>query len=99
MSAPNSGFNEIRALVDIIRTTVDKLEETIASRGQSYPTLSTPYSEESEAVRIGAPDVLALGDVVVSAAAQLIASVRPSPTVPLVTALQVSIICNELKPC
>jgi hypothetical protein len=89
MSTTSSGFGEIRALVDIIKNTVDQLEGTIASRGQTYPSLSTPFSKETEAVRIAAPDVLALGDIVVSAAAQLIANVRPSASFPLLTALQV----------
>lgn len=85
----NTGIAELRALVNVIQTSVDKLEETLASRGQTYPSLDTLYSPETEAPRTS-PDVLALGDLVVSAAAQLIASVRPTPISPLLTALQAS---------
>lgn len=84
----NAGIGELHALVNILQSTVDKLDETMASRGQTYPSLDDPYSVESEAPR-NSPDVLALCDVLVSAAGQLIAAARPTPTSSLLTALQV----------
>ncbi|EKM51830.1 uncharacterized protein PHACADRAFT_212446 [Phanerochaete carnosa HHB-10118-sp] len=83
----NTGVSELRALVDILQSTVDKLDETMASRGQTYPSLDDLYSIESEAPR-SSPDVLALCDVLVSAAGQLIAAARPTPTSSLLTSLQ-----------
>lgn len=88
MAQPNAGIGELRALVDILQSTVDKLDETMTSRGQIYPSLDDPYSVESEAPR-NSPDILALCDVLVSAAGQLIATARPTPTSSLLTALQV----------
>ena len=94
MIAPqiNTGIGELRALVAVIQSSVDKLEETMALRNQTYPSLNTLYSSESEAPRTSA-DVLALGDLVISAAAQLIAAVRPTPISPLLTSLQVLFAC------
>ena len=63
----DTGVGELRALVDILRTTVDKLDATMASRGQTYPSLDSAYTADSEAPR-NAPDVLALCDVLVNAA-------------------------------
>lgn len=90
MAQLNTGLGELRALVDILKSTVDKLDETMASRGQIYPSLDEPYSVQSEAPR-NSPDVLALCDILVSAAGQLIAAARPTPTSSLLTALQVNV--------
>lgn len=89
MATTVNGTSELRALADVLKSNIDQLLETIESRGQVYPSLNEPWTPESEAPRT-APDVLALGDIIVSAAAQLIATVRPTPTTPLITALQVS---------
>ena len=93
--AQSTGIAELRALLDVMTSSVDKLEETMASRGQTYPSLDSLYSPESEAPRTS-PDVLALGDLIVSAAAQLIAAVRPTPIAPLLTSLQVSL-CQQCR--
>ncbi len=62
--------NEIRALSDLIKSFIDKIEESCLSRGQIYPSANNPYTLQSEAVRM-APDVQEYGSIVVAAAAQL----------------------------
>ena len=88
MAQTDTGVGELRALVDILKSTVDKLDQTMAGRGQTFPSLHELYSVESEAPR-NSPEVLALCDVLVSAAGQLIAAARPTPTSSLLTSLQV----------
>ncbi|EKM51829.1 uncharacterized protein PHACADRAFT_199332 [Phanerochaete carnosa HHB-10118-sp] len=85
--ASNTGIGGLRALMDILHSTVDKLDETMASRGQTFPSLDDSYSVESEAPR-NSPDVLALCNILVSAASQLIAAACPTTTSTFLTSLQ-----------
>ncbi|KAI0771380.1 O-methyltransferase-domain-containing protein [Irpex lacteus] len=72
----DSPVSELRALSDLIKTSVDRIEALCTERGQSYPLSDSPFTLESEAPRMAA-DVIAAGAIIVSAAAQLIAAVRP----------------------
>lgn len=67
---------DLRALSDIIKTSIDKLEAGLTARGQSLPSLDEPSSRELEA-QFTAPDLLAAADDIVSAAGQLTAAIRP----------------------
>ncbi|KAI0087858.1 O-methyltransferase [Irpex rosettiformis] len=66
---------ELRALSDLIRVSVDKIEALCIERGQTYPLLDQPFTPQSEASRMS-PNVATEGSLIVSAAAQLIATVR-----------------------
>lgn len=83
-----SPIAELRALSDLIKASVDKIEALCAERGQTYPTSDAPLSPQSEAPRM-APDVIAEGTIIVAAAAQLITAVRPPPLSVLTQAVQV----------
>lgn len=67
---------DLRALSDIIKTSIDKLEAGLTARGQSLPSLNEPSSRELEA-QFTSPDLLAAADDIVSAAGQLTAAIRP----------------------
>ncbi|KAI0771399.1 O-methyltransferase [Irpex lacteus] len=84
---PASPVAELRALSDLIKASVDKIEALCAERGQTYPTSDVPFSPQSEAPRM-APDVIAEGTIIVAAAAQLITAVRPPPLSVLTQAVQ-----------
>ncbi|KAJ3553485.1 hypothetical protein NM688_g3587 [Phlebia brevispora] len=80
-------FQELRALVALISDSLDSMEHTVCSRGQTFPSMHKPYSPESEAAR-SVPEGLKASSVIVAAASQLIAAVRPPAISALVTALQ-----------
>ena len=69
------GTAELRALCDLIKSSVDSIAAALASRSQTYPSANEPFSLQSEASRMS-PDILEPGRIIVSAAAQLIATVR-----------------------
>ncbi|KAI0697894.1 O-methyltransferase [Cytidiella melzeri] len=81
--ATTSPVAELRALSDLIKNAVDNIEALCVQRGQTYPLSNLPYTPESDAPRM-LPDVIAQGTVIVSAAAQLVAVVRP-PAVGMIT--------------
>ncbi|KAI0771361.1 S-adenosyl-L-methionine-dependent methyltransferase [Irpex lacteus] len=69
----DSPVAELRALSDIIKTSVDRIEALCAERGQTFPLSDLPFTPQSECPnKPGA------------AAAQLLAAVRP-PSLSLVT--------------
>ncbi len=78
MNSVQNPVDEIRALSDLIKSSIDKIEESCLSRGQIYPSANDPFTPQSEAARM-APDVQEYGSIVVAAAAQLIAATRPPP--------------------
>ncbi len=86
---PTGPAAELRALSDLIKASVDKIEALCAERGQTFPLSDLPFTPQSEAPRM-APDVIAEGTIIVAAAAQLIAAVRPPPLGLLTYATQVS---------
>jgi hypothetical protein len=74
--ANDSTLQELKALSRLISQSIDAIEGTLQSRGQKFPSLSEPFSTESEASRMAA-DVLDECSVITAAAAQLVAAVRP----------------------
>ncbi|KAI0346013.1 S-adenosyl-L-methionine-dependent methyltransferase [Trametopsis cervina] len=76
MPSSTSPVSELRALSDLIKAAVDKIEAACTSRGQIYPSANDPFTFDSEIPR-ASPDVVQDGIVIVAAAAQLIAAVRP----------------------
>ena len=67
---------QLRALSDLIKASVDRIEALCAELNQTYPLLELPITPQSEAARMS-PDVIAEGTLIVAAAGQLIATVRP----------------------
>ena len=75
MSSNTSSAADLRALCDLIKSSVDSIEAALDSRSQTFPSPNEPFSLQSEAARMS-PDVLGPSSIIVSAAAQLIATVR-----------------------
>lgn len=84
---PNS-LRELRALVDLISTSVDNIEHACIASGQPFPSLSEPFTRESEAIRLS-PAVQQAGDILVAAAAQLTAVVRSPTATAMIYGMQV----------
>jgi hypothetical protein len=71
-----SSRSDLRKLSDIIRGAVDKIDEILETRELEFPSLDTPYSQESEAVR-EIPEVFNAVNLISAAGAQLTAITRP----------------------
>lgn len=92
MTSPEATISpvaELRALSNLIKASVDKIEALCLERGQTYPSLNSTFTGQSEAPRM-APDVIAEGTIIVAAAAQLVAAVRSPPVGILTESCQVS---------
>lgn len=81
MSSPFRSLSELRALGNLINSSIDQIEQACQSQGKDLPSLHEPSSTESEAILL-LPDVMKASNVIVAAAAQLTAAVRP-PTISL----------------
>ena len=81
-------IQELRSLVDLITQSLDAIEHTTAARGAAFPSLHEPFTRESDAIR-SVPEGAAASNLLVSAAAQLIASVRHPGATAITTAVQV----------
>ncbi|KII87317.1 hypothetical protein PLICRDRAFT_699701 [Plicaturopsis crispa FD-325 SS-3] len=75
------------SLVNLISESANKIERNCAQRGVDLPTLDDPFTPESELPRLD-PDVLEATSLIVTAAAQLIALVRPAPATIVKTVMQ-----------
>ena len=81
MSSSFRSLRELRALGNLINSSIDQIEQACQSQGKDLPSLHEPSSAESEAILL-LPDVMKASNVIVAAAAQLTAAVRP-PTISL----------------
>ena len=98
MSSPFRSLSELRALGNLINTSIDQIEQACQSQGKDLPSLNEPSSAESEAILL-LPDVMKASNVIVAAAAQLTAAVRP-PTISLFAhAHLVSTILDKYSRC
>ena len=79
---------ELRSLVALISQSLDTIESTTIAHSATFPSLREPFTQESEAVR-SLPEVAGACNVLISAAAQLIASVRSPGMSAIMTGLQV----------
>lgn len=77
-STVQDSFHDIRALLDLIKTSIDDAERACITSGQLFPSLDTLYSSKSEAAR-SHPAVEQASNILIAAAYQLIATVRPPP--------------------
>jgi hypothetical protein len=69
---------ELKALANIIQSSVEQIEAVVASNSFVFPSSDSPFSPESETPRMH-PDILSAGSLITSAAAQLTMMVRPAP--------------------
>jgi hypothetical protein len=86
---------ELKALSNIIQSSIEELETAVAANSFIYPSPDAPFSLESEAPRFH-PDVVSAGSLITSAAAQLITLVRPAPLTVFDVMMQVKLIMVTL---
>ncbi|KAI0826305.1 O-methyltransferase [Irpex lacteus] len=82
-----ASLEELHTLAKLIKTSVDSIEKIFVAKGQQFPSLDGPLDPQSEAVRMSA-EVQQAGNILVAAASQLIATVRPPPVTALVSGFQ-----------
>lgn len=88
-SANQDGCDELLALAELIKSSVDNIVKVFREKQQPYPSLDQPFAPETEALRMSA-DVQKDTSVLVGAASQLIAATRPTFLSLLYSSLQVS---------
>ena len=69
---------ELKALGNIIQSSIEQIEATVTTNSFAYPSPDSTFSLETEAPRMH-PAILSAGSLITSAAAQLITLVRPAP--------------------
>ena len=77
-SAPLDALAELKALANIILSSVEEIEAVCAANSFTYPSPDLTFTLESEAPRMH-PAIQSAGSLITSAAAQLTALVRPAP--------------------
>ena len=85
----DEAITELEALVGIIQESIQSIKETITSKNILFPSPHTPVTEESEAVRM-IPTISQACSSIVSAANQLVSSVRSPTQSAVITSMQVS---------
>ncbi|TFY69030.1 hypothetical protein EVG20_g3320 [Dentipellis fragilis] len=78
MSNEIDALAELKALVKLLQSNVDRIETATKAASLEFPSLRTTFSPQSEAAR-QLPDVAEASSEIVAAASQLIAAVRPPP--------------------
>lgn len=68
-------LKELRALVNFINTSFDEIEQACKAQHKDFPSPHEPMSHEAEAVRMS-PEVMKAGNILESAAYQLVAALR-----------------------
>ncbi|KAJ7513135.1 S-adenosyl-L-methionine-dependent methyltransferase [Mycena galericulata] len=82
------GLSEIKALAEIINTSIAEMEQSLKANSETYPSpRDVPFSPPSEGGR-NIPEVQLAGSNIVAAASQLISVVRPPPLTMIAQALQ-----------
>ena len=77
----NSPVAALRALQNIITTSIDQIEESCKSRGLDFPSLDEPFTGENDAARAD-PVVQEASTLLAAAAHQLVATVQqPQKTI------------------
>ncbi|KAI0314195.1 S-adenosyl-L-methionine-dependent methyltransferase [Amylostereum chailletii] len=88
--SPQNGLSELRALVAIIQNSVDAIEKAVEAGSLEFPSLSTPFTIQSEAAR-NLPEVAQAVSLLVAAATQLVAASRAPEQSMTIVALQHSL--------
>jgi hypothetical protein len=84
-------LTELKTLAAIITDSISTIERSLKDSSLTYPSLHAPFTPESEAAR-SIPEVQTAGGNIISAAAQLIAIVRPPPLTMIAHSQQASLI-------
>ncbi|KAI0341312.1 O-methyltransferase [Trametopsis cervina] len=88
MSDPvRASLQELRALADLVKNSADAIEKACIDKELPFPSLDEPFTPQSEGARM-LPEVQQAAGILVSAAAQLIAVVRPPPLSGVISSLQ-----------
>jgi hypothetical protein len=69
---------ELKALANIIQSSIEQIEATVTTNSFTYPSPDSTFSLETEAPRMH-PAIMSAGSLITSAATQLITLVRPAP--------------------
>lgn len=81
-------FQELRALSNLILRSLDNIDKFCATIGEAFPSTDERFTLTSELVRLS-PEIVQESGILVGAASQLIAAIRPSPANVLVAVLGV----------
>ncbi|KAH9988258.1 O-methyltransferase [Russula compacta] len=86
-STSQDTLGELKALANIIQSSVEQIEAVVTANALTFPEPSDPFSVESEAPRMH-PAIQSAGSFITAAAAQLMTLVRPAPLTILDTMMQ-----------
>jgi hypothetical protein len=86
----HASLKELHALADLIKTSVAAIEKTCLASQQAFPSPDLPFNPQVEGIRMS-PEVQQAGDILVAAASQLVAAVRPPPMTIMMYSLQVCV--------
>ena len=78
----SNALSELKALSKIIQDSINSIEATLTANDLEFPSPYTPFTPESDAAR-AQPEVAQASALIISAAYQLINSVR-SPTLTII---------------
>ena len=88
-SVPQETVAEMKALANIILSSVEQIEADATANSFTLPSPNSMFTLESETPRMH-PSILSAGSTITSAAAQLVTLVRPAPLTLIDTTLQVT---------
>lgn len=78
------------ALAKLISESVTKVDQLCTAQGIDFPSLDAPFTTESESIKLH-PEVSEAANYIISAAAQLIAILRPAPVTLSTSAIHVRV--------
>jgi hypothetical protein len=87
---PLDGLAELKALGNIIQSSIEQIEAVVSANSFIFPSPDSTFSLESDAPHKH-PDIQSATSLITSAAAQLIARVRPAPLSVLDSSTQVNL--------
>jgi hypothetical protein len=93
--ALSDGLVELKALANIIQSSIEQIEATVTANSVTYPSSGTTFSLETEAPRMD-PAIMSAGSLITSAAAQLMTLVRPAPLTLFDVTMQVTLSVTPL---
>ena len=86
--ASQDGLVQLKSLINIIQSSVEQIEAVVTANSFDFPSPESTFTFKSEAPRMH-PAIQSAGQLITSAAAQLMTLVRPAPLTLIDTALQV----------
>jgi hypothetical protein len=92
--ASQDALVQLKSLANIIQSSVEQIEAVSTANSFDFPSPESIFSPESEAPRMH-PAIQSAGQLITSAAAQLMTLVRPAPLTLLDTVLQVRLNASQ----